>query len=119
MKITEVMVTFEATVSYLLKVPSSGRKIYIEKGEYILFKPQAFRTALAKFVPGSNKYNKKVDEYLNIYKVLGFIATDKDRTRYTKTQKIDDRVMKVVAVKRKPYELLLNLGKEDENKCGI
>lgn len=117
MKIIEALNAFTKTVSYLMKVPSSGKKLYIEKGEYILFKPQSFRTALSRFIPGCSKYNKKIEEYLNIYKILGLISTDKDRTRFTKTQKIDSRVMKVVAVKKTAYELLLNMEKEEE-KCG-
>ncbi|EPR12063.1 hypothetical protein [Ruminiclostridium papyrosolvens] len=117
MKIIEALNTFTKTISYLMKVPPSGKKLYIEKGEYILFKPQSFRTALSRFISGSSKYNKKIDEHLNIYKILGLISTDKDRTRFTKTQKIDSRVMKVVAVKKTAYELLLNMEKEEE-KCG-
>ncbi len=117
MKLIEALNTFTKTVSYLMKIPSSGKKLYIEKGEYILFKPQSFRTALSKFTPGSSKYNKKIEEYLNIYKILGLISTDKDRTRFTKTQKIDSRVMKVVAVKKTAYNLLLNM-EEEEEKCG-
>lgn len=109
MKIQEAVDIFVATVNYLMKVPSSGLKLYIEKDEYILFKPRTFRTALSKFTTGSNKHNKKVDEYLNVYKILGLIVTDKDRIRFTKTQKIDNKVMKVVAVKKNAYEFLTNM----------
>ena len=111
MKLQQAGDIFVSTVSYLMKA-TSGMKLYIEKEDYILFKPRSFRTALSKFIDGNNKHKKLIEEYLNVYKVLGFIATDKDRTRFTKSQKINNKTIKVIAVNRKAYELLVDIQKE-------
>ena len=113
MKLQQAGDIFASTVSYLMNA-TSGTKLFIEKEDYILFKPRSFRTALSKFIEGSNKHNKLIEEYLNVYKILGFIATDKDRTRFTKTQKIDNKTIKVIAVNRKAYELLVDIQKEEK-----
>ena len=110
MTLEQAVVPFCRAVSYLLNV-QNGPKLYIENKDYYLFKPRSFKITLAKYI-SNDKHT--IQEYLNIYKTLGFISTDKDRTRFTKTQKVAGRVMKVVAVRKVSYRQLENMLTENK-----
>lgn len=105
---------FVDVIEHLIKDNGSGLKIFVESkdGEYINFRSSTFKLALARRIGGE----KEVGQYLKAYKIWGFIVTDNDRDRFTNIQRINNKPMRVITVKRSIFELLKHIGKEDRKK---
>lgn len=99
--------TVEQLVTY--KMPSGGR-LYIEsnQNEYLNFKPKNFRLALSKSIGGEIKVN----DYLKLFKKLGFIHADKDR--FTCIRKFRKKPIRVIAVKKSIYETYKELKRHED-----
>ncbi|MCG8502694.1 MAG: hypothetical protein MJB12_20100 [Firmicutes bacterium] len=99
----------------MVETTLTGVPLFIEtdNGRYINFKPNSFRLALGQAMKEGHK--RYIDEYLRTYKKLGLIVAGNDRGRFSNTQRIKNRTMRVITVRKDAYEcvkeLLTNLEK--------
>lgn len=102
-QLTNIFIT---TVGDLIEYRlSNGSKIFIETkgGRFINFKPNSFRNKLQN-VAGT----KEIKEYMKNFKTLGWIITGND-DRFTNTQWINKKSIRVISIDRAKYELLKEL----------
>ncbi|MGV8149579.1 MAG: hypothetical protein ACLKAL_11945 [Alkaliphilus sp.] len=68
------------------------------------FRPSSFKKVLREIVG-----EEKELYYLGIFKNLGFLLTDMDRERYTKTQRVSGKLVKTISIYRHTYLALKEL----------
>lgn len=109
MDIIKVVDIFLATVDGLMRTRLSGdRKIYMEtkEGRYINFRPNSFKKKLQDVAREQADYK----ELMKYFRHLHWIITGNE-ARFSNTQRIQDKVMRVITVDRDVLEVLKELSK--------
>jgi|GEM_PF-5832314 len=107
----KVLYFFVNTVDQLInqRLPSGGR-LFIETKDsrYINFRPKDFRVKLQHVAE-----EKNINGCLGFYKELGLIITN-EKNSFTNVQRYKNRVLRVITVDRKKFEVLKAMMQEEK-----